>query len=310
MEAVASAARPSLLRARARAFWASPASRVGLVVALAILTMALWPRAWLAHDPTLIDLGAAKRPGFWVGDWAHPLGTDFLGRDLVARSIFATRLTLVISGSAVLLAATIGIGLGLAAGFYRGWVDEVVSWLVDVQLAFPVIALAVAIVAIVKGGLVTLIVVLAVTSWSTMARVVRAQALSARTEPYVEAARALGSPTGSILARHILPNVLSPLLAVATYEVSRLVLTESALSFLGLGVTPPAVTWGGMIGDGRNFIYDAWWTATVPGVMIAIMVLAFNFVGDGLRDAFDPTSWPTRARRGRPGRRDPERSSS
>ena len=281
----------SLLRLRARAYWRNPASRLGLPVALLILAMACVPAAWLPYDPVLISLGDAKQPGFWAGAWAHPLGTDFLGRDLVARSIHAARLTLVISGSAVAIAAAVGIALGLAAGFYRSWVDEVVSWLVDVQLAFPVIALAVAIVAIVRGGLVTLVIVLAVTSWSTMARVVRAQTLSARQEPYVEAARALGVPTAGILWRHILPNVLSPLLAVATYEVSRLVLTESALSFLGLGVSPPAVTWGGMIGDGRNFIYDAWRTAVVPGLMIAVLVFALNFVGDGLRDAFDPTSW-------------------
>lgn len=281
----------SLLRLRTRAYWRNPASRLGLPVALAILAMACVPASWLPYDPTLIDLGQAKQPGLWAGDVSHPLGTDFLGRDLLSRSIHGARLTLVISGGAVLIATVIGIVLGMAAGFYRGWTDEAISWLVDVQLAFPVIALAVAIVAIVKGGLVTLVVVLAVTSWSTMARVVRAQTLSARQEPYVEAARALGVPTGGILRRHILPNVLSPLLAVATYEVSRLVLTESALSFLGLGVSPPAVTWGGMIGDGRNFIYDAWWTAVVPGLMIAILVFALNFVGDGLRDAFDPTSW-------------------
>jgi len=290
VRAVAVAA-PSLRRLRARAYWRNPASRLGLPVALAIAAMACTPTAWLPHDPVLINLGEAKQPGFWAGDYRHPLGTDFLGRDLVSRTIHAARLTLVISGSAVAIAALIGIVLGMAAGFYRSWVDEVVSWLVDVQLAFPVIALAVAIVAIVQGGLVTLVAVLAFTSWSTMARVVRAQTLSARQEPYVEAARALGVPTASILGRHILPNVLSPLLAVATYEVSRLVLTESALSFLGLGVSPPAVTWGGMIGDGRNYIYDAWWTAMVPGAMIAVLVFALNFVGDGLRDAFDPTSW-------------------
>jgi ABC-type dipeptide/oligopeptide/nickel transport system permease subunit len=281
----------SLLRLRARAYWRNPASRLGLPVALAIAAMACVPTSWLPHDPTLINLGQAKQPGLWAGDVSHPFGTDFLGRDLLSRSIHGARLTLVISGGAVLIAAFIGIVLGMAAGFYRGWIDEAISWLVDVQLAFPVIALAVAIVAIVKGGLITLVVVLAVTSWSTMARVARAQTLSARQEPYVEAARALGVPTAGILRRHILPNVLSPLLAVATYEVSRLVLTESALSFLGLGVSPPAVTWGGMIGDGRNFIYDAWWTAAVPGLMIAVLVFALNFVGDGLRDAFDPTSW-------------------
>ena len=290
-EAAAPVRTASLLRLRARAYWRNPASRLGLPVALAIVAMASVPMSWLPYDPTLIDLGQAKQPGLWAGDLSHPLGTDFLGRDLLSRSIHGARLTLVISGGAVLIATFIGIVLGMVAGFYRGWIDEAISWLVDVQLAFPVIALAVAIVAIVKGGLITLVVVLAVTSWSTMARVVRAQTLSARQEPYVEAARALGVPTGGILRRHILPNVLSPLLAVATYEVSRLVLTESALSFLGLGVSPPAVTWGGMIGDGRNFIYDAWWTAAVPGLMIAILVFALNFVGDGLRDAFDPTSW-------------------
>jgi peptide/nickel transport system permease protein len=281
----------TLLRLRARAYWRNSASRLGLWVALAIVAMACVPSAWLPYDPVLINLGDAKQPGFWAGEYRHFLGTDFLGRDLVARTIHAARLTLAISGSAVAIAAAIGIALGMAAGFYRSWVDEAVSWLVDVQLAFPVIALAVAIIAIVRGGILTLIAVLAVTSWSTMARVARAQTLSARQEAYVEAARALGVPTAGILRRHVLPNVLSPLLAVATYEVSRLVLTESALSFLGLGVSPPSVTWGGMIGDGRNFIYDAWWTAAVPGLMIAILVFALNFVGDGLRDAFDPTSW-------------------
>src|SRR5262249_18326475 len=148
-------ARPSLLRARARAYWASPASRLGLLVSAAILVMALVPRDWLPHDPTRIDLGEAKREGFWAGAWTHPLGTDFLGRALLSRAVFATRLTLVISGSAVAIASAIGILLGLAAGFYRSWVDEVISWVVDVQLAFPVIALAVAIVAMVKGGLPT-----------------------------------------------------------------------------------------------------------------------------------------------------------
>jgi peptide/nickel transport system permease protein len=293
--AVTRTSSPSLFRLRLRAYWRNPASRVGLSVSLAIAAMALVPTTWLPYDPTQVDLGAAKQSGFWAGALSHPLGTDFLGRDLLSRTVFATRLTLLISGTAVLIATVIGGGLGLAAGFYRSWIDELVSWLVDVQLAFPVIALAVAIVAIVGGGLATLVAVLAFTSWSTMARVVRAQTLSTRREPYVEAARALGVPTPGILCRHVLPNVLSSLTAVATYELSRLVLTESALSFLGLGVSAPAATWGGMIGDGRNYIYDAWWTAAVPGVLITLLVSACNFVGDGLRDAFDPRSWRERS---------------
>jgi len=284
----------SLLRRRLSAFWSSPASRLGLIALLFIFFLALLPAEWLPHNPTLVDLSVANRAGLWVGDWEFPLGTDFLGRDMVSRAIHATRLTLIISGSAVLIAAIVGIVLGLLAGYYGKWVDEAISWLIDVQLAFPVIALAVAIIALLGGSLVSLIVVLATTSWSTIARVVRAQTLSARNEVYVEAAQAIGVPIGGIMLRHILPNVLSAVLAVVAYEMSRLVLTESALSFLGLGVAPPLVTWGGMIGDGRNYIYDAWWTATVPGLMIALMVFAFNFVADGLRDAFDPVTWVKR----------------
>jgi peptide/nickel transport system permease protein len=280
----------SLARRRLQAFWRNPASRLGTVVALLILLMALVPPEWLPRNPTQPNLSLANRPGFWEGNWEFPLGTDFLGRDMLWRAIYATRLTLVISGSALALATVLGIVLGLVAGFYGRWLDQVISWLVDVQLAFPVIALAIAIIALVGGGFAGLVIVLATTSWSTTARVTRGQTLAARNEVYVEAALAVGVPVRGILFRHILPNVLSPLLAVLTYEISRLVLTESALSFLGLGVSPPDVTWGGMIGDGRAYIYQSWWTATVPGLLIAALVFAFNFVGDGLRDAFDPAT--------------------
>jgi len=281
----------SLFQRRLRAFWASPVSRLGTLVAVLILIMALMPVDWLPHNPVKPSLETAMRPGFWTGDWQYPLGTDFLGRDMLSRAIYATRLTLLISGSAVALATLSGIVLGLIAGFYGRWTDHLISWLIDVQLAFPVIALAIAIIALVGGSFTGLVVVLATTSWSTTARVTRAQTLAARNEVYVEAALALGVPTRDILFRHILPNVLSPLLAVVTYEISRLVLTESALSFLGLGLAAPDVTWGGMIGDGRSFIYQAWWTAAVPGLLITALVFAFNFVGDGLRDAFDPATW-------------------
>ena len=284
-------AETSLFRRKLRAFWASPVSRLGILVAVLILIMALMPASWLPHNPVKPSLETAMRPGFWTGDWQFPLGTDFLGRDMLSRAIYATRLTLLISAGAVVLATLFGIALGLIAGFYGRWTDHPISWLIDVQLAFPVIALAIAIIALVGGSFAGLVLVLATTSWSTTARITRAQTLAARNEVYVEAALALGVPTRNILIRHILPNVLSPLLAVVTYEISRLVLTESALSFLGLGLAAPDVTWGGMIGDGRSFIYQAWWTAAVPGLLITALVFAFNFVGDGLRDAFDPATW-------------------
>ncbi len=285
----------SLWRRRLTVFWSSNGSRLGSLALLVIVVMAILPVEVLPFDPTLINLSDANRPGLWAGNSTYPLGTDFLGRDMLSRAIHATRLTLVISGSALLIAVVIGIVLGLIAGYFGGWADEVICWLIDVQLAFPVIALAVAIIAMLGGSLVSLIVVLATTSWSTIARMVRAQTMSAHGEVYVEAALAVGVPIQWVLLRHILPNVFSSVLAVAAYEISRLVLTESALSFLGLGVAPPLVTWGGMIGDGRNYIYEAWWTATVPGLMIALLVFAFNFVADGLRDAFDPMSWVKRS---------------
>ncbi|MCB0172736.1 MAG: ABC transporter permease [Anaerolineae bacterium] len=283
-----------LWQRRWRSFWGSYSSRIGLIVTVIIFLMALVPTSWLPYNPTEVNLAIANQPGVWAGEWSHPLGTDFLGRDMLSRTIHGARLTLIISGSAVVLATVVGVLLGMVAGFYGHWIDEFISWLIDIQLAFPVIVLALAIIAILGGSLTSLIIVLAITSWATMARLVRGQILSARNEVYVEAAEAIGATTYSILVKHLLPNIFSPILAVATFEMSRLVLTESALSFLGLGVAPPQVTWGGMIGDGRAYVYDAWWTATVPGLMIAILVIAFNFLGDGLRDAFDPNIWTGR----------------
>jgi peptide/nickel transport system permease protein len=280
----------SLFRRRLHMYWSSPATRISTVVVLFAVLLALVPVSVLPYDPTRVDLGQAKQPGFWAGLWAHPLGTDFLGRDLFSRLIFATRLTLAISGGAAALAMAFGIAVGVLAGYYGRWMDEIIGWLTDVQLAFPVMALALAIVAMFGGSLTSLVTVLAIMSWAGTARIVRAQTLSVRQQDYVEAARAVGVPGGRIIFRHVLPNVLSPVLAVASFELARLMLTESALSFLGLGVSPPQVTWGGMIGEGQNYIYDAWWMVAVPGFMLTALVMAFNFVGDGLRDALDPTT--------------------
>jgi len=281
----------SLTRRRLLTFWSTPATRVSTIVTIFVIALAFVPKGLLPYDPTLIDLAQSKQPGFWAGQWGHPFGTDFLGRDLFSRLIYAARLTLAISGIAAAIATAFGVTVGICAGYFGGWVDDVVGWLTDVQLAFPVMALALAIVAMLGGSLTSLVTVLAVMSWATTARVVRAQTLAVREQDYVDAARAVGVPDRKIILRHILPNVLSPVLAVASFELARLLLTESSLSFLGLGVSAPQVTWGGMIGDGQSYIYDAWWMVAVPGMMITITVTALNFVGDGLRDAFDPTTW-------------------
>lgn len=290
---MAQCSRPNRLRMRRSfAVWANPARAFGVTTLLVFLACALTPTALLPYSPVDVDLSKANQPGFWDGNWRQPLGTDFLGRDLLSRAIYATRLTLGVSISAVVVATAFGSVLGLLAGYYGGWIDELVSWLIEVQLAFPMIALAVAVIAVVGGSFTSLVAVLAATSWFTTARVVRSQALVLRSTTYLEAARALGVGRGRLLLRHLLPNVGSAILAVATFEIARLVLTESALSVLGLGIAPPNVTWGSMIGDGRSHLYDSWWTATVPGILIALLVIAFNFVGDELRDVVDPETMP------------------
>lgn len=281
----------SIRRKMLQAFWRNPGSKIGSIIAILALLLAAIPSKWLPYDPTVVDLSVAKVPGFWMGNFDYFLGTDFLGRDMLSRVVYGARLTLLIGISATAVASILGIITGMLAGFIGKWVDGIISWLIDIQLAFPVIALAIAIIAMVGGSLTSLIFVLAVMSWAGIARLARGQTIAARNEVYVDAALSIGVPRRRIIARHIFPNIMSPLLAITTFEMARLILAESALSFLGLGISSPQVTWGGMIGDGRGYIYDAWWTATVPGILIALLVLSLNLVGDGIRDAIDPTSW-------------------
>lgn len=281
----------SIRRKMLRAYWRNPGSRIGSVIGIVILILVIFPTSWLPYDPTMVDLNVASEPGFWAGNFEYFLGTDFLGRDMLSRSIYGASLTVIIGVSATAFASILGIILGMSSGFFGKWVDGTISWLIDIQLAFPVIALAIAIIAIVGGSLTSLIFVLAVMSWAGIGRLVRGQTIAIRNEVYIDAAMACGIPQRRILTRHIFPNILSPLLAIMTYEMARLILAESALSFLGLGISPPQVTWGGMIGDGRGYIYEALWTAAIPGILIALLVMSLNFVGDGIRDAIDPNSW-------------------
>ena len=284
----------SIRRKMLQAYWRNPGSKIGSVIAVVIFLLVVFPSSWLPYDPTMVDLSVANEPGFWAGNTEYFLGTDFLGRDMLSRSIFGARLTVVIGVSAITFASILGIIFGMSSGFFGKWVDGVVSWLIDIQLSFPVIALAIAIIAIVGGSLISLIFVLAVMSWAGIGRLVRGQTIAIRNEVYIDAAVACGIPRRRIITRHIFPNILSPLLAIMTYEMARLILAESALSFLGLGVSAPQVTWGGMIGDGRGYIYEALWTAAIPGILIALLVMSLNFVGDGIRDAIDPNSWGRR----------------
>jgi peptide/nickel transport system permease protein len=217
------------------------------------------------------------------------LGTDHLGRDTLSRILFGTRVALIVGTTAVLISGTIGVALGLLSGYFGGWIDDVTAWLVNVQLSFPFILLAIAVVAVLGGGLRNLIVVLALTGWVVYARVVRAETLALRERDFVQAARALGAHLTRILLRHILPNALTPVIVIATFEMARMIVSEAALSFLGLGVEPALPSWGAMLADGRTYLSSAWWVATFPGLAIAFTVLGANLLGDWLRTEFDPS---------------------
>jgi peptide/nickel transport system permease protein len=259
---------------------------VTLVVVTAVAAPLLSP-----FDPVEQDLGdlRLKPPGFRdVAGRLHPLGTDHLGRDLTARVIFGARPALLVGFAAVVISGTLGMGAGLVSGYFGGRVDDLLMRLADIQLAFPFILLAIAVIGVLGPSLATIIAVIGVSSWVVYARIVRSAVLSLREREFVQAALALGGGDARVVLRHILPNALTPWLVVATLDMARVIVIESALSFLGLGVQPPTPTWGGMLADGRVYISTAWWLATFPGLAILVTVLGINLFGDGLRDTLDP----------------------
>ncbi len=250
-----------------------------LLVAVAVLADRLSP-----HDPIRVTPDAAlKSPG-----GQNPLGTDVLGRDILSRLIHGARISLRVGLVSVSIAAVIGTTLGLLAGFYGRWLDLAVMRLIDLMLAFPNVLLALAIIAILGPSIFNLMIAVGISATPGYARLVRGSVLSTKENVYVEAAVAVGAGDGLIIRRHILPNVLAPIIILATLGMAGAILTGAALSFLGLGVQPPTPEWGTMLSDGRNYLRKAWWVTTFPGLAIMITVLAINMLGDGLRDALDP----------------------
>lgn len=282
----------------ARPQWALFAGRLarrrtalfGLLVVIAVVLTAA-AASWLSpFDPIEQDIATRLKPPGWhdASGRLHPLGTDHLGRDLLARVVFGARPALLVGFAAVMISGLLGMMAGLVAGYFGGLIDDVLMRLADIQLAFPFILLAIAVIGVLGPSLPTIIVVIGVSSWVVYARVVRGAVLSLREREFVQAAYALGSGDGRILVHHVLPNAFTPWLVVATLDMARVIVIESALSFLGLGVQPPTPTWGGMLADGRVYISTAWWLATFPGLAILLTVLGINLFGDGLRDTLDP----------------------
>jgi peptide/nickel transport system permease protein len=247
---------------------------------------------WLApHDPVRQSLRARLEPPTLEGrdQRAHLLGTDHIGRDVLSRMIHGSRISLSIGFAAVAVGGIVGACLGLLAGFRRGWVDSVIMTLADAQLAFPFILLAIGIIAVLGPSFPTLIVVVGLSGWVAYARVLRGQVLVLRSREFVEAIHALGGSLARIVWRHVLPNVLSSLVVIATLELARAIVLEATLSFLGLGIQPPTPSWGGMIQEGREYLDSAWWISTFPGLVLMATSIVVSRTGDWLRDVLDPT---------------------
>lgn len=280
----------SILGDNLRAFSGNGLAVTATVLVLGFAVLAVFA-PWIApHDPYETDLFRRLQPPAWKegGDIAFLLGCDALGRDVLSRLIHGTRVSIAVGLAVILIATTIGTLAGLTAGYLRGVPDAVISRLCDILLGFPYLIFAIGLIAMTGPGFQNIILALAYKEWVLPCRVVRGETLAAREVEYVEAARALGASRRHIMLREILPNILSPVIVVATFRMAHIIIIEASLSFLGIGVQPPTASWGSMVSDGREFLLDAWWVSTFPGLAILLLVLAINVASQGLRDAFDP----------------------
>lgn len=270
-----------------RAWWRFRRNRpalVGLALVIMLVILGAFPEVFAPFSPyvqTLRDRGAAPSA-------MHPFGVDQVGRDILSRVIYGARIALLVGLSATGLSLLVGVAVGATAGYFGRTVDTVLMRFVDALMAFPVLVLLIAAAAAIGPGLSNLIVIIGLTTWAQYARVVRAEVLRLREQEFVAAARAVGATSTRIIVRHLLPNMLGPIIVLASLSVASVILLESALSFLGLGVQPPTPSWGSMLSDGRTYILPYPGIAIFPGLAITVVVLAFNLLGDGLRDAIDP----------------------
>ena len=282
---------------RPRRLHLAPKPVFGILVGVALVLCTLFPGQIAPASPTDQQLAERLRPPAWTegGTTGHPLGTDSLGRDVCSRVIYGARTTFLVALASSLIGGVGGTVLGLLAGYYGGVLDELVRKLVDMQLAFPYLLLAISVMAVAGRRLPVLVLVLALSSWPAFARIVRGEVLSLRERQFIEGARAIGCDDGRILLTHVLPGVTASLCVVWSFDLARVVVLESSLSFLGLGVQPPTPSWGMDLSESRQFLQIAYWTVLFPGLAISLVVLAANLVGDWVRDVLDPIVKRSRA---------------
>lgn len=282
--------RPTAGRRSLRRLWRLKWGLAAAAVMLLIVVIAL-AAPWLApYDPVEVDIRHRLGPPAWMegGKSEHWLGTDQIGRDLLSRMIYGARVSLLIGVAAVVVSATCGVLLGLGAGYFGGRTDWIIMTVINVMLTFPFVLFALAVIAVLGPSLVNMVIVLGVADWPLYSRVIRAETLAIRERDFITAGRALGMSHLRIIFRQILPNLVSVIVVIATLQVARVIILESFLSFLGLGVQPPTPAWGNMLGEGRVYMLNSWWIAAFPGAAIFITTLVINLMGNALRDWLDP----------------------
>lgn len=280
----------SLLRNLPRLLLKSPSGLFGFILVMLILFIAMFADQLIAYDPTAIDLMQMASPPSWMagGSSDHLFGTDILGRDIFSRILIGSRISLLVGVCSVLVAGFIGTTLGIISGYLGGPVDSLVMRVTDSFHAIPLILFSMVVLSLMGAGVSNLIFVIGITTWPFYARMIRAETLSLKNREYIKAARTIGTSGLMIMLRHILPNILPSFIVVSTLSVASSILIEASLSFLGLGIQPPRISWGIMLSDGRNYLSTNWWMATFPGIAISLTVLGIMLLGNWLRDVLDP----------------------
>ena len=273
-----------------RLFNRSSLAFYGGVLLLVIMLIGIAGPLLGLQDPTHISLADRNKPPGWqdVQGNKHYLGTDHLGRDLLSRIIYGLRISLVVGFSGMVIGAILGGGSGIFSGYSGGKIDVLIMRIVDIQMSFPYVLLAILLSVLWGGGLIQIIIIVGIRGWADYARIIRSSVLSIREQPFILAAHAIGATTPRILTKHILPQIVAPAIIIGTFQVGNIIVLESTLSFLGIGLAPPIPSLGVILSDGRSYVADAWWAVVFPGIVLTLVILSINLLGDGLRDILDP----------------------